>query len=239
MRLDSLLIEKNIFSSKTQASKYVALSAVKVNGAVIVSPDFNVRRSDKIELVKPNTYVSRAALKLEAANQLFKVKFKGAFVLDVGSSTGGFTDYSLKNGAKGVIAVELGSGQMDSTLRSNPAVELHEKTDIREMNKSELTFEPDIVVIDLSFISLRNVLPHIRSLVKLDTKMLILVKPQFEVGSKDKNSGIVKNQKIRRQILKDFETWLKANKFVVRNKIDSSVHGLKGNIERFYLLKVS
>jgi 23S rRNA (cytidine1920-2'-O)/16S rRNA (cytidine1409-2'-O)-methyltransferase len=185
-----------------------------------------------IKLAAGERYVSRAALKLAGAAAKFRLDFKGKIVLDVGSSTGGFTDYSLKHGAQKVIAVEAGTGQLHPSLRGESRVELHEKTDIREFKTDSI---PDIVLIDVSFISLRQVLPAVAKLSGQQTQIMAMVKPQFEAGAKDLNKGVIKNDSIRRRIFKDFELWAK-NYFIIRDKADSEVAGAKGNQERFYLL---
>jgi 23S rRNA (cytidine1920-2'-O)/16S rRNA (cytidine1409-2'-O)-methyltransferase len=185
-----------------------------------------------IKLAAGERYVSRAALKLAGAAAKFRLDFKGKIVLDVGSSTGGFTDYSLKHGAQKVIAVEAGTGQLHPSLRGESRVELYEKTDIRDF---KTTVRPDIVLIDVSFISLRQVLPAVAKLSGQHTQIMAMVKPQFEAGAKDLNKGVIKNDSIRRRIFKDFELWAK-NYFIIRDKADSEVAGAKGNQERFYLL---
>ncbi len=157
-------------------------------------------------------------------------------MLDVGSSTGGFTDYALRNGAKKVYAVDVGTDQLHYSLRGNPRVELHEKTDIRDFNMDD---KPDVVVIDVSFISLRDILPYIHdNLCDGQTQVVAMVKPQFEAGREQTNKGIIKNDAIRRQILRDFEDWSKKY-FVIVSKRDSDVAGAKGNQERFYLLTLN
>lgn len=189
----------------------------------------------------PNPYVSRGGLKLASANAKFKINFKDKLILDIGSSTGGFSDYALKNGAKKVIAVELGSNQFASPLRIDKRIELHEKTDILNVQPYDskeglaLSFVPDVVVADLSFISLRDILPHVRTLVDSKTRLIVMVKPQFEAEDRDKHKGIIKNEAIRRRVLKSFELWVK-DQFRVIDKADSAVTGSKGNKERFYLL---
>lgn len=202
-----------------------------------------------------NPYVSRAALKLASASQKLGLDFKGKIVLDVGSSTGGFTDYALRHGATKVIAVDVGTDQLHPALRTDPRIELHEKTDIRSlrllMNRESsienredfhnsqfpiLNSSPDIVLIDISFISLRQILPAVKVLSSKDTQIAAMVKPQFEAGEQDKNNGVIKNDAIRRRIFKDFEQWSKRN-FIIKAKADSEIAGAKGNRERFYLLK--
>jgi 23S rRNA (cytidine1920-2'-O)/16S rRNA (cytidine1409-2'-O)-methyltransferase len=167
--------------------------------------------------------------------ELLGLDFKGKTILDVGSSTGGFTDYALQHGAKKVFAVDVGTEQLHPSLRGNPAVELHEKTDIRDFYLPDE--KPDVIVIDVSFISLREILPHLaKNLSGKNTQIAAMLKPQFEAGKNQTNKGIIKNDAVRRQVLKDFETWAKQY-FVIQDKRDSDVHGAKGNQERFYLLK--
>jgi 23S rRNA (cytidine1920-2'-O)/16S rRNA (cytidine1409-2'-O)-methyltransferase len=178
-------------------------------------------------------YVGRGADKLAGAAAEFGLEFKNKVVLDVGSSTGGFTDYALRHGAAKVIAVDSGTGQLHPSLRQNSRVELHEKTDIRDYQIAE---KPEIILIDVSFISLRNILPVAAKLSFKDTQIAALVKPQFEANPADLNHGVIKNDSIRRQIFKDFEQWSKKY-FLIKAKADSEVAGASGNRERFYLLK--
>lgn len=176
-------------------------------------------------------------MKLASVAKLLNIDFKDKIVLDVGSSTGGFTDYALKNGAKKVYAVDVGTNQLHPVLRSDERIELHEKTDIRDFSISGE--KPDITVMDVSFISLREILPYIATnLSSPDTQIVAMLKPQFEAGKHQVNKGVIKNDSVRRQILKDFEAWAKQF-FVIQDKRDSDVAGAKGNQERFYLLKRS
>jgi 23S rRNA (cytidine1920-2'-O)/16S rRNA (cytidine1409-2'-O)-methyltransferase len=179
-----------------------------------------------------NPYVSRAGLKLDSVAGRLGLNFKNKTVLDVGSSTGGFTDYALRHGATRVIAVDAGTQQLHSSLRSNPKIELHEKTDIRDFVTGQ---KVDIVLADVSFISLRAVLPKIIELCPEGAQIVALVKPQFEARAEELNRGVVKNDSIRRRIFKDFESWSK-NYFTIKSKADSEVAGASGNQERFYLL---
>ncbi|HVO86306.1 MAG TPA: TlyA family RNA methyltransferase [Candidatus Binatia bacterium] len=180
-------------------------------------------------------YVSRGGLKLASVAEVLKLNFNGKSVLDVGSSTGGFTDFALQHGAAKVIAVDSGTNQLHPSLRADSRVELHEKTDIRRINLNEV---PDIVVIDVSFVSLRQILPAIADLSGPDTEIIAMVKPQFEAASAQSNRGVIKNDTIRRQILKDFEKWARG-RFVIVGKADSQISGAKGNQERFYNLKIT
>jgi 23S rRNA (cytidine1920-2'-O)/16S rRNA (cytidine1409-2'-O)-methyltransferase len=180
-------------------------------------------------------YVSRGGLKLASVASKLQLHFTNTVVLDVGSSTGGFTDYALQHGARKIIAVDAGTDQLHPSLHGHPLIELHEQTDIRNMLK--LGEVPDIVVIDVSFISLREILPAVSRLSGLSTLIVAMCKPQFEVkGGELKHNGIIKNDRMRRDILKDFENWAQ-RLFVVIDKADSGVHGTYGNQERFYVLR--
>lgn len=231
-RLDQVVFAKGLVLSRSQAESWIKLGKVTVNGAVITKPGHFVKETDAIVLKAEEQYVSRAGLKLASVAEIFSLDFAYAVVLDVGSSTGGFTDYALKKRAKKVYAVDVGTDQLHPTLRKNQRIELHEKTDIRGF-KPRIT--PGIVVIDVSFISLRDVLPHIASISGPQTQIVAMVKPQFEAGRNQTNKGIIKNSAIRRSILRDFELWSKQY-FVIQGKADSQVSGAKGNLERFYLL---
>jgi len=187
--------------------------------------------------------VSRAENKLAGAAEAFSYDFADKIVLDIGSSTGGFTEYALNHGAKKVIAVEKGTNQMKTPLRLNEKIELYEKTDIfsvsarEELNKKVVQL-PDVILADVSFISLTKVLKYAKEhLSNKKTDFLVMMKPQFEAKPWQLNKGVVKNSKMRREIVKNFELWLKENGFVVLKKRDNDLAGKNGNIERFYLIK--
>ena len=163
--------------------------------------------------------------------------FRGKLVLDIGSSTGGFTQVALSRGARKVIAVEKGTNQMMAPLRFDERVKLHEKTDIFDF---KLTEKPDAILADVSFLSLTKVLMYAKmELARSDTDYLVMLKPQFEARPDQLNKGVVKNEKIRRTIIKDFEQWLKRHDFVTLKKRDNTLAGKNGNIERFYWLKTA
>jgi len=234
-RLDQALVARSITRSRSQAESYIKLGQVKVDSKVITKPGFLVGQEDQLELMVQEQYVSRAALKLASVADTLQLDFKDKIVLDVGSSTGGFTDYALRHGAQKVIAVEVGRDQLHPSLHGDPRIELHEQTDIRDIDSLSQT--PDIVVADVSFISLRQILPHVAKLCSKQTRLVAMVKPQFEAGhSALKHKGVIKNDKMRRDILKNFGAWAQ-NHFVILDKADSAVQGAKGNQERFYLLE--
>lgn len=232
-RLDIALVERGVLKTRSQAENLIKLAKILVNNKIVQKPAFLVADDDIISVDSKANYVSRAGLKLASVASNLSLDFKDKIVLDVGSSTGGFTDYALQNGAKKIFAVDVGTSQLHPSLRQDSRIELHEKTDIRNF---KLTKKPDIILIDVSFISLRDVLPYIANqLADANTKVVAMLKPQFEAGKHQINKGVIKNETVRRQILRDFEAWSK-NIFIINNKCDSGVSGLKGNQERFYLL---
>lgn len=232
-RLDQALAMVGLVSSRSQAEGYIKLGQVKVNGSVAKKSGQMVGANDVLTVEQTVQYVSRAALKLESVAKKLGLHFEGKTVLDVGSSTGGFTDYALKNGAIKVIAVDVGTDQMHPSLVNDPRVELYQKTDIRSIDK--LSSPVDIVLIDVSFISLREILPAIKKLIGKSAQVVAMAKPQFETEQKNLNKGVVKNHRLRQDILNNLEQYLKTE-FVLKAKADSEVAGANGNVERFYLL---
>ena len=181
--------------------------------------------------------VGRAEYKLKAALEAFAVDLRDKVVLDIGSSTGGFTEMALRAGAKKVIAVEKGTRQMKAPLCFDPRVELHEKTDIFEFVPEEI---PDVILADVSFVSLSDVLFYAKqNLARRKTVFLVMLKPQFEAKPWQLRNGILKNNKMRREIIVNFEAWLKRNGFLIAGKKDNELAGRFGNVERFYYLKIA
>lgn len=200
--------------------------------------------------------VSRAEFKLENATKAFHFDFRNKTVLDIGSSTGGFTEFALSRGAAKVIAIEKGTNQMKAPLRFDRRVELYEKTDIFQVvardskgfeerggkgGESLVIIEaPEVILADVSFISLTKVLAYAKiNLARFETDFLVMLKPQFEAKSFELNRGVVKNEKIRREIIKRFEGWLLKNGFLILGKRDNELSGKNGNLERFYYLRLA
>jgi 23S rRNA (cytidine1920-2'-O)/16S rRNA (cytidine1409-2'-O)-methyltransferase len=268
-RLDQLLFSRGLVPSRSQAESWIRLGKVRVSGAVVTKPGTFTASDAEIDLQVEEQYVSRAGLKLASVAKILHLQFEGKVMLDVGSSTGGFTDYALRHGIRKVYAVDVGTNQLHPSLRSDERIELYEQTDIRNVSlsgksgdsqrehaqfrsaKSARMFEhaplerssvildevPDLVVIDVSFISLRDILPHVAGLCGPQTIVAAMVKPQFEARESGvMHKGVIKNDKMRREILKDFENWA-IKYFMVLDKADSEVAGSKGNRERFYKLR--
>lgn len=233
-RLDQAIAGAGLVTSRSQAESYIRLGQVTVDGKIVTKPGTPVDDANILKVTAEEQYVSRAALKLASAAQLLKLDFSGQTVLDVGSSTGGFTQYALKHGARKVIAVDVGTDQLHPSLRTDPRIELHEKTDIRDFITDQTI---DLAVCDVSFISLRQILPHVAELVGPKGVIIAMVKPQFEAGQSNlKHKGVIKNDSMRRDILKEFENWARPH-FIIADKADSAVPGAKGNQERFYCLR--
>lgn len=246
-RLDQVMAARGLVATRSQAESWIRLGKVFVNGRQVTKAGALVGDDAVVELKTNEQYVSRAGLKLASVAQALHVDFAGKVVLDVGSSTGGFTDYALQHGAKKVIAIDVGTNQLHASLREDPRVELHEQTDIRNVvfatekniapGTVPIAVAPDIIVIDVSFISLRDILPHLLKLSSPRTDILAMAKPQFEARHSNlSHKGVIKNDRMRRDILKDFEQWA-VRDFVVLAKADSDVAGARGNLERFYKLR--
>lgn len=233
-RLDKALVERGLVRTRSEAENWIKLGKVLVSGRPATKAGLFVDEMATITLEAPERYVSRAGLKLASVARELELDFAGKVVLDVGSSTGGFTDYALQHGARKVYAVDVGTEQLHPSLRGDARIELHEKTDIRDFTPDET---PDIIVMDVSFISSREILPHLAAVSGQNTQLAIMVKPQFEASRRELTKmGIVKNDTVRRGILRDFENWAKRC-FRILKKADSDVAGSHGNRERFYLLQ--
>ncbi len=234
-RLDKELVRRKMVKTRSQAENFIRLGKVFVNGKKITKNGFFVMENDQIELKVEQQFVSRAGLKIASVVRDFGLDFKDKIVLDVGSSTGGFTQFALDRGAQKVYAVDVGTNQMDKILRLDPRIDLHEKTDIRDFYLEQDL--PDLIMIDVSFISVRQILPHLaQNLSKKGTQIVLMLKPQFEARKNQLNKGVVKNKTHRRQILAEFEQYV-SSEFKIISKKDSQVAGKHGNVEKFYLLK--
>lgn len=236
-RLDVLLVKKNLFETREKARKSIMAGLVFVNNVRMDKAGDMVRIDSEIE-VKGNAvpYVSRGGLKLEKAISEFKIDVKGKSAIDVGASTGGFTDCLLKNGASSVISIDVGYGQFAWELRNDERVTLLERTNIRYVTIDDIKgVQRDICVIDVSFISLRLVLPVVSKLIKEGGEVVCLIKPQFEAG-RDKvgKKGVVKDPETHREVIKSVIEFAGDTGFEIKGLSYSPIRGPEGNIE--YLL---
>lgn len=211
MRLDVYLVEMGYATSRDKAKELIARKYVLVNGIKQVKPATEVKESDRVEVDSSGVlpYVSRGGLKLEKAITDFGLDFNGRYVLDIGASTGGFTDCALQHGAAFVWAIDVGTNQLDPLLRGNPRVQSMENCDIRNLTPDDIGRKVDCIVADLSFISLGKIAECLPNFLSKSGWMVLLIKPQFEVGVKGVGTGgIVKDTKLHcsaiHQIVKEF-----------------------------------
>ncbi len=237
-RLDHLLTERGLAESGSQAQRLIMAGLVYVNGQKSDKAGTRFRSDVEIEVRETLKYVSRGGLKLEKALAYFPIDPKGAVCLDVGASTGGFTDVLLQHGAGKVYAVDVGHGQLHYKLQNEPRVINLEKTHVRLLTKEHIPEPVDAIVIDTSFISLTKVLPYAWPFLKEGGWCVALIKPQFEVGPKHLVKGVVKNDEVRQSAIdKILEFIPELTGAEVIGITESPIHGPKGNVE--YLLALS
>ncbi len=234
-RLDKLLVERGDVSSREQARGLVMAGAVRVAGRVIDKPGTLVPDDAAIAVERPKTaFVSRGGVKLDAALDRFGVDFRGTIVLDVGASSGGFTDCVLRRGAQRVIAIDVGYGQFSWSLRNDPRVLLLERTNIRHVRLDDLPVQPTRAVIDVSFISLCLVLPPVVELVAAASLIVALVKPQFEVGKgRVGKGGVVRDPLLHAESVAKVRACGEALGLDCLGEYESPLLGPKGNREFF------
>jgi 23S rRNA (cytidine1920-2'-O)/16S rRNA (cytidine1409-2'-O)-methyltransferase len=231
-RLDRLLVSHGLVSSREVAVRTILAGGVLVDGAVIDKPAKVVLLDALIEIRQAAPYVSRSGEKLAAALDAFSINPNGMIGLDVGCSTGGFTDCLLQRGAKRIYAVDVGYGLLDWKLRQDPRVVLLERTNIRYVNRSLIPEQIDLAVIDVSFISLTLVLPSVVPLLRDNASLVVLVKPQFEVGKGQVGSGgIVRDEAQRQAVTKKVIACAVHLGLSPSGVVDSPVKGRKGNRE--------
>jgi 23S rRNA (cytidine1920-2'-O)/16S rRNA (cytidine1409-2'-O)-methyltransferase len=237
-RLDKLLLERQLVGSREEGRGIILAGEVLVNDRPITKAGTLVDDAAEIRVRRPPPYVSRGGLKLERALHEFAVQVSGKFVLDVGASTGGFTDCLLANGARQVFAVDVGYGQLAWKLRNDPRVLVLEKSNIRYLSVADLPRRADLATIDVAFISLRLVLPQVTTLLTPDGEIIALIKPQFEVG-KDKvgKGGVVRSQEEHARVVDEIKSAALGLGLAVHGLIESPLLGPKGNKEFLIHLK--
>lgn len=231
-RLDIFLVESGICKTRSKANNLIKENNVLVDGKVINKAGFLVSGNENIEVKNICPFVSRAGLKLSGALKDFNVSIKDKIVLDIGSSTGGFTDCALQNGAKKVYSVDVGTSQLDSSLKQDKRVVVMENTDIRTLKKNKVE-DINFIVCDVSFISLTKISAKISELTNIGDFMIILIKPQFECGKSEakKHKGIIKDEKIYKSIIGKITNDFAIHSIKILNVKKSCIQGGDGNTE--------
>lgn len=228
MRLDLYLVKENKFESRSKASDAIKKGAIKVNNEIITKSSFDVREDSLVEITfETMKYVSRGGYKLEGAIKEFNISFAGKTILDIGSSTGGFTDCALQNGAEKVYAVDVGTNQLHPSLREDKRVFLFENTNILDFNE-DICF--DYLVMDVSFVSIKHVIPAIKRFLNDKNMLICLIKPQFEVG-KMIGKGVIKDKSVHNKVLVDVSKYLENEGLYINKIAPSPIKGGSGNIE--------
>jgi 23S rRNA (cytidine1920-2'-O)/16S rRNA (cytidine1409-2'-O)-methyltransferase len=243
-RLDLELMERGLVQSRELAKRLIMAGSVLVNGQKVFKPSTEVKSDDEITVLEKPKYVSRGGYKLEGAIKDFGINPESRVCLDVGSSTGGFTDCLLKHGAKLVYAVDVGHGQLDYSLRNDPRVILYEGVNARYLDelvkKGEVKLSEDIslVVVDVSFISLTKIILPVSNVVAVGTEFLVLVKPQFELEPKFVGKGGIVREEYHHLAIEKVRNFIEENNFIVRGVEKSHIKGTDGNQEYFiYFIK--
>ncbi len=238
VRIDILLVKRNLAPSRAKAQRLLMANQVTVDGVQVTTPGALVRAEADISIKQPPPYVSRGGLKLEAALDAFQIDVRNRTAADVGASTGGFTDCLLQRGAKHIYAIDVGYGQLAWSLRQDARVTVMERTNARYLRALP---EPiSLAVVDASFISLRLLLPRIRDWLLSDGTVISLIKPQFEARKTQvERGGVVRDPQIHRQVLARILTWAKQNGLPPCGLIRSPLTGPAGNVEFLAQLRKS
>lgn len=230
-RADRLLVARGLFDSRAKAQAAIEAGLVRANGKVVAKASELVAADAVVEASAAHPYVSRGGVKLAAALDHFGISPKGRICLDVGASTGGFTQVLLERGASKVYAVDVGSGQLHASVGARPEVVSLEQTDIRNLSPAQQTPPPDLVVIDVSFISLRLVLPSALALAHKPAQLIALIKPQFEAGRAQLKKGIVRDTAVHQAVCDDIAACVATLGWRVLDIIPSPISGGDGNVE--------
>src|SRR4051812_19066327 len=232
-RADVLLVERGLFESRARAQAAIEAGLVIANDKPVLKPSETIPADAVLQAEPAHPFVSRGGVKLSGALEQYPIDVENHVCLDVGASTGGFTEVLLANGADLVFSIDVGRDQLHPSLRSHPKVVSMEQTDIREFEGKRLPRRPDIVVIDVSFISLKTVLPVALSLAASPMHLLALIKPQFEAARKHSKRGIIRNAAVHQQICDDVAAFAASHGCTEINLFPSSITGGDGNIEFF------
>jgi 23S rRNA (cytidine1920-2'-O)/16S rRNA (cytidine1409-2'-O)-methyltransferase len=237
IRIDRLLVERGLFESRAKAQTAIAAGRVTADEVVVARPSQEISADAVLRAEPAHPYVSRGGVKLAAALDHFRFDPMfdpyGRVCLDVGASTGGFTEVLLARGARRVYAVDVGRGQLHPSLRARPEVVFIEATDIRVLDPARLAERPDFVLVDASFISLKLVLPAALSLARTPARLLALIKPQFEAGRRHVKKGIVHDPLVHTAVCDDIAAFVTSRGWHVAGVVPSSIPGGDGNREFF------
>ena len=232
-RADRLLVARGLFESRARAQAAIAAGRVTADGAPVRKASEAISSTAAIEAEPEHPYVSRGGVKLAAALDHFQLDVAGRVCLDVGASTGGFTQVLVARGARRVYAIDVGSGQLHASLRGRPEIVSMEKTDIRKLDAARLPEPPDFATVDVSFISLKLVLPAIGNLLKPRATLLALIKPQFEAQRRDIKKGIVRDAAVHAAVCDDIAAFFTSHGWRVGGRMPSPILGGDGNSEFF------
>ena len=240
LRLDQAMVDRGLCESRERAKRAILAGQVRVNSQLARKPGDHVSPADEIVLAAGEKFVSRGGYKLEHALDFFHLDVTGLVAIDLGASTGGFTDCLLQRGAAKVFAVDVGRGQLAWKLRQDARVTVMEETNARHLKPGQLPQPPGLAVIDCSFISLRKILPPASALLKSGSNIIALVKPQFEAGKAeaDKGRGVIRDPAIHERILAELREWTAARgNLLWRGAVESPLQGPAGNKEFLALIE--
>jgi 23S rRNA (cytidine1920-2'-O)/16S rRNA (cytidine1409-2'-O)-methyltransferase len=232
-RADILLVERGLFESRARAQAAIEAGLVTADGGPVTKPSEGIPVDAALQAQPAHPFVSRGGVKLSGALEQYPIEIENHVCLDVGASTGGFTEVLLANGASLVFAIDVGHGQLHPSLHGHPKIVAMEETDIREFEGKRLPMRPDVVVIDVSFISLKLVLPVALSLAAAPMHLLALIKPQFEAPRKHSKGGIIRNAMLHQQVCDEISALAASLGCTDIQVFPSSIKGGDGNIEFF------
>jgi 23S rRNA (cytidine1920-2'-O)/16S rRNA (cytidine1409-2'-O)-methyltransferase len=232
-RIDRLLVERGLFESRAKAQAAIAAGLVTADEVIVARPSDAIPRDAVLRAEPAHPWVSRGGVKLAAALDHFHLDPTGRVCLDVGASTGGFTEVLITRGARRVYAVDVGRAQLHPSLRKRPQVTTIEATDIRALDPAQLDQRPDLVVVDVSFISLKLVLPAALALVQMPAHLLALIKPQFEAGPRAIKRGIVRDPAVHTAVCDEISAFIISLGWSVLGTAPSPITGVDGNHEFF------
>ncbi len=238
MRLDNKLVELGLIESRNKAKYEIESGNVLVNNKVVTKPAYEIKEDDNIEFIKQNElkYVSKGGLKLEKALKEYNINPLNLTCLDIGSSTGGFTDCLIQNGAKLVYAIDTGTNQLHESLRNNPKIISYESTNFLTLDISKLD-KIDLIVIDVSFVKVETILDKVIDSYK-DAIVISLIKPQFEIGKTYIKNGVIKDPKVHKKVIEQIELYLKSKQIKYSKIIESPILGGSGNKEYLISFKI-